>query len=494
MRRILAPIITLDQQLMARSASIRPSGLDTTMQLASTIANNGKPWIAIATLLARHPGPPRRAAVRGMLSVAASSALANVAFKLTLPRIRPDHATLPLHRRRIRPPRTSSFPSGHSAIAAAFATGVALESPALGLAVAPLAATVAYSRVHNGVHWPSDVIVGSLIGIGVAFATRRWWAPQPPAEPARITPGNAPALPAGEGLLILANPGSGSTDHESHARITELLPAARIVEIPLGDTSATTTDNIRRLITEHQPTAIGVLGGDGTVRTVAAAIEHTGHPLAVFPGGTLNHFALDIGTPTTEHTARAVTTGQSQCIDTATAQLDGDAPHAFLNTASLGTYPAALQARKNWEQHLGKWIPLALGMIRELAAAQPLCITLNGQSLRARTLFIGNGTYHPTDRIPVARTAINGGTLDIRLIRADHPLSYTRALYAVATGTLRTSPIHEHLTLPELEITLEAATPVALDGDPISDTAHLRIRTNPHALTVYSPCSPGQSE
>ncbi|WP_278315161.1 bifunctional phosphatase PAP2/diacylglycerol kinase family protein [Lolliginicoccus levis] len=487
MRRILAPVMTLDQELMARSVRSHSPALDAAMQAASTIANNGKPWFAIAALLARQPGPPRRAAVRGILSVAASSALANVAFKLTIPRGRPDHAMLPPHRRRITPPRTSSFPSGHAAIAAAFATGVALESPILGLAVAPLAATVGYSRVHNGVHWPSDVIVGSLIGIGVAFVTRRWWAPQPAAGPARTTPGNAPALPGGEGLLILANPESGSTDQARRACITELLPAARILDIPLGSTNSSTVDNIRRLVDEHEPIAVGVLGGDGTVRTIAAAIQHTGLPLAVFPGGTLNHFALDIATPTAEHTAHAVTTGQSQRVDTATAQLDDDIPHLFLNTASLGTYPAALQARTKWERHLGKWIPLALGMIRELAAAEPLCITLNGMPMRARTIFIGNGTYHPTDRIPVARTTINSGTLDIRLIRADYPLSYTRALYAVITGTLRTSPIHEHLTLPQLDITLATCTPVALDGDPISDTDHLRIRTSHQVLTVYSP-------
>ncbi|MBD8505150.1 phosphatase PAP2 family protein [Hoyosella sp. G463] len=487
MRRILAPVMTLDQELMARSIHSHSPRIDATMQAASTIANNGKPWFAIAALLARQPGAPRRAAVRGILSVVASSALANVAFKLTIPRGRPDHAMLPPHRRRITPPRTSSFPSGHAAIAAAFATGVALESPALGLAVAPLAATVAYSRVHNGVHWPSDVIVGSLVGIGVAFATRRWWAPQPPPGPARTTPGDAPALPDGDGLLILANTESGSTDHDQRALIASLLPAARILDLPLGGTTSNTLDNVRHLIAEHEPLAVGALGGDGTVRTVASAIARTGRPLAVFAGGTLDHFALDIGTPTAEPTAHAVATGQSQRLDTASAQVDDDATYLFLNTASLGTYSAALQARRKWEKHLGKWIPLALGMIRALAAADPLELTLNGERMRARTIFIGNGTYHPTDRIPVARTAITGSTLDIRIIRADYPLSYTRALYAVITGTLRTSPIHQHLTLPELHITLASRAPLALDGDPISETHQLRIRANPCDLTVYAP-------
>ena len=67
------------------------------------------------------------------------------------------------------------MPSGHSASAAAFALGVGLVRPALGAALAPLAGGVAYSRVHTGAHWPSDVFFGSAIGAGAALATRRWW-------------------------------------------------------------------------------------------------------------------------------------------------------------------------------------------------------------------------------------------------------------------------------------------------------------------------------
>lgn len=58
-----------------------------------------------------------------------------------------------------RQPHTTSFPSGHSASAAAFATGVALESTRYGAVVAPVAAGVAFSRVYVGVHFPGDVLM-----------------------------------------------------------------------------------------------------------------------------------------------------------------------------------------------------------------------------------------------------------------------------------------------------------------------------------------------
>jgi membrane-associated phospholipid phosphatase len=54
-------------------------------------------------------------------------------------------------------PVTTSFPSGHAAAAAAFATGVGLEMPALAAPVGALAAAVGISRVVNDVHHPSDI-------------------------------------------------------------------------------------------------------------------------------------------------------------------------------------------------------------------------------------------------------------------------------------------------------------------------------------------------
>ena len=71
-------------------------------------------------------------------------------------RVRPDFADLPHLRQLHRPPASRSFPSGHSATAAGFVTGVAMESPLAGAALAPLALTVGYSRVHVGVHYPGE--------------------------------------------------------------------------------------------------------------------------------------------------------------------------------------------------------------------------------------------------------------------------------------------------------------------------------------------------
>jgi undecaprenyl-diphosphatase len=68
-------------------------------------------------------------------------------------------------------PKSPSFPSGHAASAFAFANGVGGTMPVVGLPIRALAGAVAYSRVHAGVHYPGDVIVGALLGAAVGDVT-----------------------------------------------------------------------------------------------------------------------------------------------------------------------------------------------------------------------------------------------------------------------------------------------------------------------------------
>ena len=127
-------------------------------------------WYTIAATLALLGH--RRAALRGIGSMITASVVSDVVVKRLFDGRRPVFSEVPMRRRLRVYPTTPSFPSGHSAGAAGFATGVALESGRAGLIVAPLAAAVAYSRMHVGAHWLSDVVGGVGIGVGVALLGR----------------------------------------------------------------------------------------------------------------------------------------------------------------------------------------------------------------------------------------------------------------------------------------------------------------------------------
>ncbi len=166
-RQLLAELSALDQRLYEAVASSDTSPtLDDFFRRLSTAANNSVLWLGIAGLIAVVGGPTgRRAALNGVVSIGLASATANLVGKRLTDRRRPDRggAGVP-DERHVPMPESTSFPSGHTASAFAFAEGVSSVLPALGLPLRLVAAAVGYSRVHVGVHYPGDVAFGALIG------------------------------------------------------------------------------------------------------------------------------------------------------------------------------------------------------------------------------------------------------------------------------------------------------------------------------------------
>ena len=170
--RGLRELGALDRAVYSAVAATPTPSLDEPLRRLSNAANNSGLWLATAAGLAvAGGGAGRRAAVRGTVAIGVTSALVNLAVKSAWSRQRPDRAGVgvPLWRN-VRMPTSTSFPSGHAASGFAFAAAIGRDQPWLGMGLGFLAAAVAYSRVHTGVHYPGDAVVGALLGAGLGQA------------------------------------------------------------------------------------------------------------------------------------------------------------------------------------------------------------------------------------------------------------------------------------------------------------------------------------
>jgi undecaprenyl-diphosphatase len=146
----------------------RVGALDDVSIALSWIGTLGLVWLAIALVLAL---VWRRPSV--FLIVAVGDALADLAAevgKVLVDRHRPfEHQLGP-------PSARHSFPSGHTATSFACATILAAYVPRLRVPFFLLAALIGLSRIYNGMHYPSDVLAGAILGVLVAFGVVRAWA------------------------------------------------------------------------------------------------------------------------------------------------------------------------------------------------------------------------------------------------------------------------------------------------------------------------------
>ena len=170
---VIGDLGRLDRAVYGIIADTPTPNLDVPLRELSSLANHSKIWFAIAGGLALLGGETgRRAAVSGVVSVGAASLITNAVGKPLARRGRPDREGEDVpDAREVPMPTSTSFPSGHSASAFAFASAVGKEIPAIGGPLRGLAGAVAYSRVHTGVHYPGDVIIGSIIGASIGDVT-----------------------------------------------------------------------------------------------------------------------------------------------------------------------------------------------------------------------------------------------------------------------------------------------------------------------------------
>ncbi|MBV9919112.1 MAG: phosphatase PAP2 family protein [Solirubrobacterales bacterium] len=455
-----------DRRLMQRWTRRRPQPTDELLLMISQAADRSLLWLAIAATGSAFGGKRgRRAAERGVLALAVASATVNGPFKLLVGRRRPA----PIRRLR-RVPRSSSFPSGHSASAFAFAVAATRELPQAGVLLLPLAASVAYSRVYLGLHHPSDVAAGAAFGAAVGTAAR--------AAAGRLGLGEnglaqstAASLPS-ETVLVVS-PRAGSSRGLARAR-------RALVEHGIEVTEELNIEHLNRLpgllrTAAGEPRLVIAAGGDGTVGSVAGHLARADNVLGILPLGTGNDFARSLDIPMNPARAAALlATGQISSVDLGRLTRAGQPPSYFAHAATVGLNVdfAKLATRASARARLGRltYLAAAVYAVRERATFQ-CTLELDGvvdkltllqlSVISARVIGGALGLNlkgpHPDDHL-----------LDVLAVEDVPPPKMLRAGLFLLLGIKRPVPgvraLHVKRVYVESELPLELTIDGELDG------------------------------
>lgn len=165
----------LDGSLLLWIQSVRFDLLDPLVCFYTTLGNTGMLWIVVSVLLL-FSGKTRKAGILGLAALLLGFICTNLTIKPLVERARP-WLTLEGLTPLVNEKDPHSFPSGHST--SAFAAGVAwalcVQKKWLRVLAVGAAACMALSRLYVGVHYPSDVLCGSLIGALCGWSVWKVW-------------------------------------------------------------------------------------------------------------------------------------------------------------------------------------------------------------------------------------------------------------------------------------------------------------------------------
>ncbi|GAA5114362.1 hypothetical protein GCM10023339_19900 [Alloalcanivorax gelatiniphagus] len=448
--------------------------------------------LLVAVLLLRRQ---RWAAVLAAVVMAVTS-VATTGLKIWLGRDRPEwQDTLGLH-------DNYSYPSGHASSTAAFAAllvmllvlfvrRTSLRRVGITLVVAWWL-LVCVDRVLLGRHFPTDVIGGSALGVGIFLVAMALIDPRPRSIAARSEP--LPEVYASQRrLAVILNPIKVEDVGQFRAIVGAMAKESGWSEPTWQYTTVEDpgTGMAGRAAVSGADLVM-VCGGDGTVREVCAELAGTGIPVGIIPAGTGNLLARNLDIPLYLRSAIDVAlNGQDRAIDLVDVGGDGIEDTHFMVMAGMGFDAAIMEGvNEDIKKRIG-WLAYVISGLKSLmfpAVRVEIQIDDHEPTVhRARTVLVGNVGFLQAGMPLLPDAAIDDGVLDVVIL---HPRKFVSWI-PLAVRVLRRSQTVDELidrrTGARVRITASTDTPRQLDGDSIGMGRELRMECVHGRLLVRVP-------
>ncbi len=238
------------------------------------------------------------------------------------------------------------------------------------------------------------------------------------------------------------------------------------------------------------------LGGDGTVRAVAAALVGTETPLGLLPGGTANLLArnLDLPVDSIERALLIALTGQNKRVDVGRLSVDRSGQHQypeehiFLVMAGLG-FDAAIMAGapESLKSRVGSAAYVVSGLRNLAGPGFKVRVTFDAEmefSRRTRTVVIGNCGRLLGGLVLMPQARVDDGALDTILLSPRGVVGWSAVAGRVLTRQHKGHAMIDHHAGQEVSVRADRAEEVQIDGDTIGTARAIAATVDHLALVV----------
>lgn len=263
------------------------------------------------------------------------------------------------------------------------------------------------------------------------------------------------------------------------------------VDVEVWSTPAAEIENAARRAADSDVECIIVVGGDGTVRSVAEVLAGGTKPLGVLPAGTLNHFARDLGMPADlDEAIQKLVTAQIDRVDV--GEVNG---RVFVNNSSVGIYSQMVLQRDALRpaSRRHRFVAMLRASWRVLRRFPRFTATiqLDSGEPEARTvplILISNNPYETGWPKLGRRSDLNQGRLGVYVVRCATRGQLVWCAFQAIRNRLDQIAALESLLASAVAIETERRTVlVSLDGEVMQFRPPLRYRSRARDLLVLRP-------